>query len=127
MTRRDNEALKERFVAAVMSGDKKGITAALADDFVLHQSNGHPYGGIYKGPDAFIAAFDKLKATYAFDSLKEIAAYWSDDPDHVIYEFEMSGKTTATGHPFKASLLEHWAFHSGKLAAITPYWFEIPG
>ena len=125
--RKDNEALKERFVAAVLSGDKNGVETALADDFVLHQSRGHAYAGVYRGAKGFLVAFDKLKSTYAIETLNEVGAYWSADPDHAIFEFEMRGKISATGQPFQASILEHWAFKSGKLAAITPYWFEIPG
>jgi ketosteroid isomerase-like protein len=127
MMRKDNEALKERFVAAVMSGDKNGIKAALADDFILHQSKGQPYAGVYRGAEGFLSAFDKLKSTYAIEALSEVGAYWSADPDHAIFEFEMGGRISATGQPFKASILEHWAFKSGKLASIMPYWFEIPG
>lgn len=122
-----NVALKERFVSSVMSGDKNGVRAALADDFVLRQSKGHPYVGVYRGAEGFLAAVDKLMSTYAIETLKEVGAYWSDDPDHAIFEFEMGGKISATGQPFQASILEHWTFKDGKLIAITPYWFEIPG
>lgn len=121
-----NLAVKERLEKAAMSGDKDGMRACLTADFVIYQSNGHPYGGTYKGVEGFITFMEKMMAAYAIESLEPTATFWADNPDHGAFEFRMRGKCNASGKPFDTTLLEYWQFRDGKVLSVKPCWFEIP-
>ena len=122
-----NLAVKERLEKAAMSGDKEGVKACLAPDFVIYQSNGHPYGGTYKGADGFLIFMQAMFSAYAIEGLESKGVFTSDDPNSCVFEYRMFGKAAASGQKFDTTLLEHWRFRDGKVLSVKPCWFEIPG
>lgn len=121
-----NEAVAERLIAAIFAGDEAAMRSCIAPDFVMRQGRGQPYGGVYEGPDGFLAGMAKVLSTYDFANRTTIRIYWADDADHMFYEFEADATVRKSGRKFHVRVVEHWAFRNGKVAGITPYWFEIP-
>lgn len=43
-----------KLVEVIKAGDDEATRALIAPDFVLHQDEGMPYGGFYRGPDEYM-------------------------------------------------------------------------
>jgi ketosteroid isomerase-like protein len=123
----ENVAIAERFTRAVYAGDQDTMKSLLDKDFVLRQDKSLPYGGVYRGAEGFLSFLQAFTKTYEIESLEKTRTFVSDDPDFAIFEFSFKGKQRQAGVKFDTTLLEHWRFSKGKIIAITPHWFEIPG
>jgi uncharacterized protein len=125
-TREDLQALKERFVGAIMAGDWETAGQLADPDFELREPASLPYGGIYKGIEGFqkcLAAIQKAHKTTGLDIMD---SYFPADSDRMITEMEWRGVPNATGQEASSRVLEHYAFRDGKVLSITLFWFNIP-
>ncbi len=121
-----NLAIQQQFVTAVFAGDAATIHALAAADFELVQGSGLPYAGTYRGAAGFLEFLGIFAATLDIEKLEPVGHFLSDDPDRIIFEFDIRAVHRATGRPFDTSLLEAWAFRDGKVAWIRPHYFNIP-
>lgn len=121
-----NLAIKDRFTAAVFSGDRDVMQGLLAPDFELHQPSGLAYSGVYTGADGFLVFLGKFMLVYEIKQLENTRTFIGQDPDDIVLEFVFRGTFKPTGQPFNTTLLEHWRYREGKIVLIKPYWFEMP-
>jgi ketosteroid isomerase-like protein len=121
-----NLAIKDRFTAAVMSGDHETMQQLVDAEFELRQPNGLEYAGVYKGPQGFLAFLDKLMKTYTIESVEITHTFTSDDPDLLVFQINMRGVLNSSGKSFNTTILEPWTFRKGKIMGIVPHWYELP-
>ena len=122
-----NVAIKDRFVEAVFSGDHDTLRALIDPSFELHQPDGLPYEGIYKGSDGFLNFLDKFMAAYDLESLDETALYVEDsNPDRLALGFHIKGRMKGDGRSFDSPQFETWDFRDGKLVNIRVFWYKLP-
>lgn len=121
-----NLAVQQRFVAAVMSGDAETIHALTAPGFILTQGSGMPYAGLYEGADGFLRFLGIFAETLDIEKLEPVRHFQSDDPDLIVFEFDIVAVHRATGKPYVTSLLEAWTFRNGKVAGVKPHYFNVP-
>ena len=95
-------------------------------DFTLREPEALPYGGDYKGIEGFKTCWNKIKATIATESLETVRTFFADDADHMVCELAVKGKVIATGKRYDSHVFEQWQLRSGKILAITLYWFKLP-
>ena len=60
------------------------------------------------------------------EKLEPVRHFLSDDPDLIVFEFDIAGVHRATGRPYATSLLETWAFRDGKVSSVKPHYFNVP-
>jgi ketosteroid isomerase-like protein len=122
----NNIAIKDRFVAAVFSGDTATMRSLLDPSFEVHQPPGLAYAGSYPGADGFLSFLEKFMATYEIEVLNTTDTFVSDNPDRIVLEFKFVGKMKSTGASFDTTLLECWEFRESKILRITVYWYAMP-
>lgn len=124
-TREASEAIVRRYYAAFNAGDRAGMAACLADDFV-HDVN---EGGRRKGKALFAEFMAHMDRCYRED-LKDIAVMTSADGSCAAAEFVVHGTYVATDEglpPAKgqAYVLPAGAFFEikgGLIARVTTYY-----
>jgi len=121
-----NLAIQQQFVTAVFAGDAATIRSLIAPGFELTQGSGMPYAGAYKGADGFLEFLGVFADTLEIEKLEPVRHFLSEDPDLIVFEFDIAAVHRATGRPFVSSLLETWAFRDGKVAWIKPHYFNVP-
>ena len=124
-TTSDNDAILDRWLAAVFSGDREALAGMMDPAFELHQAAGLPYGGVLKGPEGFDRFWQSFGDTFEIDVLDTIDRFQSAGGD-IVLKFHFRGRLKATGKAFDTTILESFTFRNGKLLAIAPHWFELP-
>jgi hypothetical protein len=121
-----NLAIKDRFVAAVLSNDRDTIASLLAPGFFMRQPPGTPYAGEYEGVAGFFAFLDRYMEAYDLEALDNTMNYVGLDPDLIVLEFQCRGWLKSDGRRFDSLILERWGFAAGKIAAVDICWFDPP-
>lgn len=121
-----NLAIQQQFVAAVFAGDAETIRALCTDDFVLTQGSGMPYSGTFRGADGFLEFLGIFAETLELEKLEPVRHFLAEDPDLIVFEFDIVGTHRATGRPYATSMLEAWGFREGRVAWVKPHYFNVP-
>ena len=121
-----NIAIKDRWVEAVLSGERDKVAELMDPDFTLQQPRGLAYAGLYRGPEGFFDFLDRFIAAYEIERLENVGTYLGEDPDRIILEFAFKGVFKPTGEAFDTSEFEPWVFRNGKVLNIRTFWFEMP-
>lgn len=115
-----HEALVKGLYDALAAGDRDGITAVLADDFVGHLTPGLPFGigGEHRGAEAMIRdgwfAFGRHWRVRA-----EPASYQLLEDGRLQVQGIYRGKGRESGLPFEAWFLHQWELRDGRIAGLT--------
>lgn len=121
----DENAILDRWLAAVFSGDQQALAGMMHPDFALHQAAGLPYGGVLKGPAGFEHFWRSFGETFEIELLDEVDRFQSAGGD-IVLKFQFRGRLKATGKAFDTTILESFTFRDGRVLAIAPHWFELP-
>lgn len=121
----DNDAILDRWLAAVFGGDRAALAGMMHPDFALHQAAGLPYGGVLKGPEGFDRFWKSFSESFEIEALDAVDRFRSAGGD-IVLKFRFRGRVKATGTPFDTTILESFTFRDGKLLSIAPHWFEPP-
>lgn len=95
--------------------------ALIADDFVLLEVAGHPYGGNCRGPEGFVARMARIRAqehAIAF----EMGCLLSDEVENVMFHGRMWVETPQGRKA--APVMERWRFANDKLAELVMCWHD---
>ncbi len=122
---RDNEALLDRWLAAVFGGDRAALAGMMDPEFELRQAAGLPYGGVLKGPAGFDHFWQSFGETFEIEALDAVDRFFSACGD-IVLKFRFRGRLKASGKAFDTTILESFSFRDGKLLSIAPHWFELP-
>jgi ketosteroid isomerase-like protein len=121
--------LLERFYAAetvfFASGgsDFAPVAAMLADDVVVHQADGLPWGGEYEGRDAFRRMFGEMASHWADLAVLREGAEYMVGPDAVTVLTAIEARTHA-GEDVRTPFCQVFRFRDGVIAEIWPYWWD---
>lgn len=122
-----NMAIKDAFIAAVLSGDRDTVARLLDPEFSMHQPHGLDYGSTFHGAEGFFRFLDIFGPAYDIEILENTGCFFApDDPDEIILEFHFKGVARSTAAPFDTSQLEKWCFRDCRLLFVKPHWFELP-
>lgn len=93
--------------------------AVIADDLVLHEPAGLPFGGTYRGPQGFVELMQKILKTFPdFDFKLELIL--TDGTENILFQGRVSG--TAPGGRFNMPVMERWRFENDKAVEILVTW-----
>jgi ketosteroid isomerase-like protein len=126
VSKEQNLAVKQQFVAAVFAGDKDTLRRLADPHFELHEGSAMPFVGTYRGAEGFIGFLDIFMAAFDIRRLEETGAYTSEDPDQMVFTFELEAVYRPTGVDFSSSLIEAWQFSNGKVLKIVAHYLNSP-
>lgn len=113
----------DRFMAATRTGDKVALAEMLHPDFELIEPTGVPYEGTFRGLEGWRKLSKAVAQTW--DDFKvEPIAFPGESANSFVVNLRLSGRSKKTGNPFTMSVLEIWTFRDGKLAGISPHYFD---
>lgn len=123
-TTASNRATIERFSELVLAGDLENAKALLHPDFVLTEAEGLPYGGKWFGFDGLLRLLGKMTETWADLAIETRSIIGEPDGSEFGLLMQIMGKSSATGKSFTTTAFEHWVVHDGKIAAISPHYWD---
>jgi len=115
--------LAERFMAALKVGDFDTMATMLAPDFVVHEPDGLPYAGDYKGIEGWRDLTAQVIAAWAGFNIERIE-YYGETSDSLVIRLFLKGRSRKTGKPFETTVLELWRFRGGLLSEISPHYWD---
>lgn len=119
----DSLATVRRFYDLVASADWAEAQAMLDDDFVIYEPESLPYGGEWRGKDAFQRLF-----SFVMDFWRDPHVEWNGlvgDGQHVVALLTLSVTVKTTGARIVMPLTEvTTVLPSGKIAAMRIHYFD---
>lgn len=120
----NNRELIERFSALVMAGDMENAAALVQTDFVLTEDDGLPYGGKWHGFDGLLRLLGTMADTWADLAIETRSIIGEPDGNEFGLLMQIAGKSTVTGKAFTTTAFEHWVVRDGKIAEISPHYWD---
>lgn len=99
------------------------IEHLFADDFVLHNAPGLPFGGDYVGWDGYVAQCEKLD-TFWSSAVHSEREYVPVGDDKVFIHFWIDRAIAHNGQHVKMPIVAIWNFRDGKVTEIRPFFFD---
>jgi ketosteroid isomerase-like protein len=113
-----NADLVRALYEATFAGDAGAFPDAMLDDFVAYVPPVLPWGGVQRGPSAFLTnVLPRLAAAIDFASMRLISI--SADGDHVA---ALLTARSAGGE--ELWIAEHWALHNAKLWRLRVFYHD---
>jgi len=119
-----NRATIERFSLLVLAGDFDSAKVLLHPDFVLTEAEGLPYGGKWRGFEGLLSLLGRMTETWADLAIETRSIIGEPDGSEFGLLMQISGKSSLTGHSFTTTAFEHSVIHDGKIASISPYYWD---
>lgn len=102
--------------------DWEGVAPYLAENFTVHEAPSLPFGGEWKGPDAFPRVAQAVFGTWAEASTEIHEIVGGREWAVVVLSFTM--KSRKTGRTFTQTVNEAGRFVDGKLAELRIHYFD---
>jgi ketosteroid isomerase-like protein len=115
--------LYEDIVVALRAGDDIHTLTYFHPDFVVHEDPGMPYGGEFKGGQAFIDLRHKVKK---FWNLAFIARCADQDGRHFVAVFKATGVEEAPTQGLETVVTVVWTFEGGQALEARVIYFDTP-
>lgn len=119
-----NIALVKKFYEYLANNDRDGAYAnIMAEDCVLHEADGLPYGGVYHGRALMK---DTLKEVVArFDEFEcEIRNYLAGGDEEVVVHLHLKGVGRESRKPFSMPVMELWRVRDGRVVELRPFLYD---
>lgn len=113
-----NRAVVRGLYDAATSGDLPGALEALAEDVVVYEPDFLPYGGVYRGKQAFVELFGKI--AQCLDLSRVTVHYYVADGERVIAVLGIPDLTTGE----LAHFAEQSTVRDGKIAEMRLFYYD---
>ena len=115
-----NVKFLESLYDAFATGDVPAVLGAMDAQIEWHQAEGHPYGGVYHGPQAIVEnVFMKLMTEWDGYTVKPNE--FLDAGDRVVVLGEYSGTYKATGKSMRVPFAHVWTISDGKITKFIQF------
>lgn len=98
------------------------LLACFADDVVIHEPPGLPYGGEWHGHAGVVALMDRLAQVYERATFDDRTVY--ADGDDVFVLLRSTVRLRASGRELHNVVLQHVTFRRGLIAAMSPFHWD---
>jgi hypothetical protein len=119
-TIQDNVAIVREWYDHVMAGELEAAAAMMADDFVLHEPPGLPYGGEYHGPEGFLEVMQRITALFEPSLAKPLQILDATNPVVILLRGRFTSR--ATGEVVEMDIVELYYVRDGKIAELDGYY-----
>lgn len=124
MMQETNGAKLARAVGAILSSDTVRQAEFLHPDIEIHEADGLPYSGVYRGYDGCKKLVENIRMVWA--NLEVTAKFIIGEAtgDKFVVMQHMRGHAVRSGQAFETSVLELFFFRDGRIAEIRPYYWD---
>jgi uncharacterized protein len=105
------------------AGNLKLIEHFFADDFVLHNAPGLPYGGDYHGWKGYVEQCEKLNKFWTNAKHGE-REFLPVGDNRVFVHFSIDRDISHNGQHVKMPIVAIWELKNGKVQRIRPFYFD---
>ena len=116
-------ATVEALYAASGAGDWALVETMLSDDLCIVEAEGLPYAGVYRGRGALQQLFNIVVGCWN-DLALDIHAITASE-GHAVCLLTMHATVKHSGDRLALPIAEAFRFKGGKVAEITPYYFDV--
>lgn len=95
-----------------------------ADDFVLYEAKGLPFGGVYRGWEGYKEILGKLHDFWIPGRKQASREFVPYGDDKVIIHFTLEGRIAKNGQHVAMPVLALWELKDGKIASVRPFYFD---
>ena len=95
-----------------------------ADDFILYEAEGLPFGGVYRGWQGYIEVLKKLNQFWSSGRKQDSREFIPYGDDKVIIHFTLDGHITKNGQHVQMPVVAIWELKNGKILSIRPFFFD---
>ena len=92
------------------------------DSLVMHEPEGLPYGGTYRGKKGLLEGIAAINAVWKRVSFANLS--YSIGEDIAIVHFVMSAVSRATGKELSMPVCEVWRFRNGRVVEVSPFYWD---
>jgi ketosteroid isomerase-like protein len=114
---RNRELVREVYKTAFV-GDMTVFNGAVSEDFEAHVAPALPWGGVHRGPEAFLTELLPALAAAVDGASFRVTSISADGDDVVAL---VSAQSVGGDDLWIA---EHWTFHDGKIARLRVFYFD---
>ncbi len=118
-----NLAVVRKFYEYLANNDRDGAYAnIIAEDCVLYEADGLPYGGVYRGRDVMKETLRGVTAR--FDEFETEIFNMLAGGDEVVVHLQIKGVGRESRKPFLVPIMELWRIRDGKAVELRPFLFD---
>jgi ketosteroid isomerase-like protein len=118
-----NAQIVETILNNARAGNLDVIEGYFAEDFVLHNAPGLPYGGDYFGWSGYVEQCDKLNSFWA-NAIHHEREFIAVGDDRVFVHFWIDRDIAHNGQRVKMPIVAIWELKEGKVTRIRPFYFD---
>jgi ketosteroid isomerase-like protein len=104
------------------TGDFTPLQQFFAPDFVLHQAEGLPYGGVWRGHDGLRRFFAAMSRTWAAFDFGEQAFLATTSP--LVVLTSVRARARATGRELEFPILQTITVAGGRITEVRPFYWD---
>jgi ketosteroid isomerase-like protein len=104
------------------TGDFAPLRQFFAADFVLHQAEGLPFGGVWRGHDGLRRFFAEMSRTWAVFELGEQAFLGTTSP--LVVLTNVRARARATGRELEFPILQTITVADGRITEVRPFYWD---
>src|SRR5689334_21665957 len=121
----DAQATVERFIEAATSADPTAAEQLVAEDVVVREPPGLPYGGEYVGREGLRRLHERMAATWERKrgSPDGTRTYFVHG-DQVVVAGKVAGRVRGAAHDVEIQVLERYTVNDGMIVEIVPFYFD---
>jgi hypothetical protein len=116
-------ALYDRIAQALRAEDDSVTLQFFTQDFVVHEDPGMPYGGVFHGPDKFIALRRKVRKIW---NLQFIAKCAEPDGRTMVAVFKATGVPGGLADSLEAFVNVVWTFRGDMASEARVFYYDTP-
>lgn len=95
-----------------------------AEDFILYEAEGLPFGGVYRGWRGYVEVLDKLNKFWSPGRAQGSRDFIPYGENKVIIHFTLDGQITKNGKRVQMPVVAIWELVDGKISRIRPFFFD---
>lgn len=100
------------------------VEPLFADDFILYEAEGLPFGGIYRGWQGYTEILRKLREFWTSGRKQVSRQFIPYGDDKVIIDFTIDGRIAKNGQHVEMPIVAIWQLKGGKIATIRVFFFD---
>jgi len=119
-----NKRILERFFEAAHDNNEAALVALMHPDFTVHEADGMPYAGDYKGLAGWYEIFGKVTSVWKDVGIETTMLVGDASGEDFVAGITLTGKSPDGRESFKTTMLEHWIIKDGKVKECWPHYWD---
>lgn len=118
-----NIAMMQTALKNAFAGNFDVLKPLIADDFVIYEAEGLPFGGVFRGMEGYVKCMKGIESFFTNKTLAPPEFVPAGD-SRVLMITELDAEITKNGQHVKMPSVSIWDFKNGKIAVVRPFFFD---